>query len=69
MGPSRRHKDRRVIARVEVGLMGRDTRYIVTNLEGGRGKHLYEKLYFARGQARTTSRAGKAISPLTGRLV
>ena len=27
--------------------MGRDTRYIVTNLEGGRGKHLYEKLYSA----------------------
>jgi hypothetical protein len=31
-------KPRRVIARVEVGPMGRDTRYIVTNLEGGRGK-------------------------------
>ena len=44
-------KERRVIARVEVGPMGRDTRYIVTNLEGGRGKHLYEKLYSARGQA------------------
>ena len=43
--------ERRVIARVEVGPMGRDTRYIVTNLEGGRGKHLYEKLYSARGQA------------------
>ena len=39
------------IARVEVGPMGRDTRYIVTNLEGGRGKHLYETLYPARGQA------------------
>ena len=36
-------KPRRVIARVEVGPKGRDTRYIVTNLEGGRGKHLYEK--------------------------
>jgi hypothetical protein len=44
-------KARRVIARVEVGPLGRDTRYIVTNLEGGRGKHLYEKLYSARGQA------------------
>jgi hypothetical protein len=31
--------------------MGRDTRYIVTNLEGDRGRHLYEKLYSARGQA------------------
>ena len=44
-------KDRRVIARVEVGPMGRDTRFIVTNLTGRRGKHLYEKLYSARGQA------------------
>jgi len=33
-------KPRRVIARVEVSPKGRDTRYIVTNLEGGRGKHL-----------------------------
>jgi len=44
-------KDRRVIDRVEVGPMGHDTRYTVINLEGGRGKHLYEKLYSARGQA------------------
>lgn len=44
-------KDRRVVARIEVGPLGRDTRFIVTNLEGGRGKHLYEKLYCARGQA------------------
>ena len=29
--------------------MGRDTRFIVTNLMGPRGKHLYEKLYSARG--------------------
>ena len=42
---------RRVIARVEVGPLGRNTRFIVSNLEGGRGKHLYEKLYPARGQA------------------
>ena len=31
--------------------MGRDTRFIVTNLMGPRGKHLYEKIYSARGQA------------------
>jgi hypothetical protein len=31
--------------------LGRDTRYIVTNLKSGRGKHLYEKLYSARGRA------------------
>jgi hypothetical protein len=44
-------KARRVVARVEVSSQGRDTRYIVTNLEGGRSKHLYEKVYSARGQA------------------
>jgi hypothetical protein len=44
-------KPRRVVARVEVGPRGHDTRYIVTNLDGGRGKHLYEKVYSARGQA------------------
>jgi hypothetical protein len=52
-------KTRRVIARVEVSPNGRDTRYIVTNLEGGRGKHLYEKLYSARGQAENHIKAWK----------
>jgi hypothetical protein len=41
----------RIIARVEVGPDGTDTRFIVTNLQGGRAKHLYERLYCARGQA------------------
>ena len=41
----------RIIARVEAGPDGSDTRFIVTNLEGGRAKHLYERLYCARGQA------------------
>jgi hypothetical protein len=41
----------RIIARVEAGPEGTDTRLIVTNLEGGRAKHLYERLYCARGQA------------------
>jgi len=53
-------KPRRVIARVEVSPKGRDTRYIVTNLEGGRGKHLYEKIYSARGQAENHIKAWKA---------
>jgi hypothetical protein len=52
-------KKRRVIARVEVSPNGRDTRYIVTNLEGGRGKHLYEKLYSACGQAENHIKAWK----------
>ena len=51
---------RRVIARVEVGPMGRDMRYIVTNLEGGRGKHLYEKSCSGRGQAGNHIKSWKA---------
>jgi hypothetical protein len=41
----------RIIARVEAGLQGSDTRFIVTSLEGGRAKHLYQRLYCARGRA------------------
>lgn len=39
----------KVIARVEATAQGSDARFIVTNLEG-RSKHLYEKVYCARGQ-------------------
>jgi hypothetical protein len=42
-------KERKVIARVEATEQGSDVRYIVTNLTG-RGKHLYEKIYCARGK-------------------
>jgi Transposase DDE domain group 1 len=38
----------KVIARVEATKLGSDARFIVTNLEG-RSKHLYEKVYCARG--------------------
>ena len=38
----------KVIARVEATALGTDARFIVTNLEG-RSKHLYEKVYCARG--------------------
>jgi hypothetical protein len=41
----------RIIARVEVGAQGADTRFIVTNLEGGRAKALYEEVYCRRGMA------------------
>lgn len=44
-------KERCVIARVEVSPLGRDTRFIVTNLTSPRGKHLYERVYCARGRA------------------
>ena len=42
--------ERRVIARVEAGPQGADSRFIVTNLPG-LPKTLYEKVYCARGQA------------------
>jgi hypothetical protein len=42
-------KERKIIARVEASEQGCDTRFIVTNLPG-RGKHLYEKVYCARGR-------------------
>ena len=42
-------EERKVIARVEATDMGKDARFIVTNLPG-RGKVLYEKIYCARGR-------------------
>ena len=42
----------RIIARVEAGPQGCDTRYVVTNLTKGAGKAIYEQLYCARGQSR-----------------
>jgi hypothetical protein len=41
----------RIIARVEAGPQGADTRFIATSLRGGRSRHVYEKIYCARGQA------------------
>lgn len=41
----------RIIARVEAGPQGTDTRFIVTNLIGGRAKMLYEDIYCHRGMA------------------
>ena len=49
----------RIIARVEAGPEGTDTRFIVTNLAGGRAKHLYQGLYCARGQAENHIKAWK----------
>ena len=49
----------RIIARVEAGHEGTDTRFIVTSLEGGRAKHLYQRLYCARGQAENHIKAWK----------
>ena len=41
----------RIIARVEAGAEGTDTRFIVTNLKKGNGRTLYEGVYCRRGQA------------------
>jgi hypothetical protein len=49
----------RIIARVEAGSEGTDTRFIVTNLQGGRPKKLYQRLYCARGQAENHIKAWK----------
>jgi hypothetical protein len=50
--------ERRVIARVEAGPQGADSRFIVTNL-AGLPRSLYEKLYCARGQAENLIKAHK----------
>ena len=41
----------RIIARVEAGPDGVDTRFIVTNLAAGSPRTIYQKVYCARGQA------------------
>jgi hypothetical protein len=50
--------ERRVIARVEAGPQGADSRFIVTNL-CGLPKALYEKVYCARGRAENLIKAHK----------
>jgi Transposase DDE domain group 1 len=50
---------RRVIARVEAGPQGTDTRFIVTNL-AGTPEYLYETVYCARGQAENLIKAHKS---------
>ena len=50
--------ERRVIARIEAGPQGADSRFIVTNL-AGLPKTLYEKIYCARGQAENLIKAHK----------
>src|SRR3954447_10500021 len=50
--------ERRVVARIEAGPQGADSRFIVTNLPG-LPKMLYEKVYCARGQAENLIKAHK----------
>ncbi len=50
----------RIVARVEAGPLGCDTRFVVTSLTRGAGKAIYERLYCARGQAENHIKAWKA---------
>jgi hypothetical protein len=50
----------RIVARVEAGSRGCDTRFVVTSLTKGTGKAIYERLYCARGQAENHIKAWKA---------
>ena len=50
----------RIVARVEAGPLGCDTRFVVTSLTKGTGKAIYERLYCARGQAETHIKAWTA---------
>ncbi|KAA0675622.1 IS1380 family transposase [Roseomonas genomospecies 6] len=59
-GASTWSRVRRIVARVEAGAQGTDTRFIVTNLRHGTGRGLYEGLYCARGQAENHIKAWKA---------
>ena len=50
----------RIIARVEVGAEGPDTRFIVTNLRVRNARVLYEDVYCRRGQAENHIKSGNA---------
>ena len=51
---------RRIVARVEAGSGGTDTRFIVTTLGHSNGRSLYQDLYCRRGQAENHIKAWKA---------
>jgi DDE family transposase len=50
---------RRIVARVEAGGDGTDSRFIVTNLRHGNGRSLYQDLYCLRGRAENHIKAWK----------
>lgn len=50
----------RIVARVEAGPQGVDTRFIVTSLAHLRGRIVYQDIYCARGQAENHIKAWKA---------
>src|SRR5512132_470065 len=48
-----------IVARVEAGPQGVDTRFIVTSLDGVRGRTIYQDIHCARGQAENHIKAWK----------
>jgi len=50
----------RIVARVEVGAEGPDTRFVVTNLKVRNARVLYEDVYCRRGQAENHIKSWKA---------
>ncbi len=59
---------RRIVARVEAGSDGTDTRFIVTNLGNGSGRSLYQDLYCRRGQAENHIKAWRSHLAADGTL-
>jgi hypothetical protein len=59
-------RSRRIAARIEATQQGLDIRYVVTSLSGS-PRHLYETIYYARGQAENfikwTRRSLRQIAP------
>jgi hypothetical protein len=51
----------RIIARVEAGAQGPDTRFVVTSLPDGSARALYERSYCRRGQAENHVKAWKRM--------
>ena len=49
----------RIVARVEAGPQGTDTRFVVTSLGGPSGRTVYQDIYCARGQAENHIKAWK----------
>ena len=50
---------RKLVACVEAGPQGTDTRFVVTNLAAGSARKIYEDLYCRRGQAENHIKAWK----------
>ena len=49
----------RIVARVEAGSAGTDTRFVVTSISGLSGRTIYQDIYCARGQAENHIKAWK----------